>query len=548
MSIFKGLGHQKESTAVIHNGSELSSLIGGNVFIWLLLLPPNTNKSYSTSIPVEVSSLSTGDQRLNLSLYISKEIFEAYPNEIVRKKEYVYNLDVDAVIESYRASIGEPQLPGLGITFRFRIGELLRGDHIWDILVAEKTMVHVRDKSHSPLRYIIPHASNETDELTYEDLWDLIVKETEFSNADNGLGRTLCASPSLSRNIHVPMARLPEQYIRNVEAQGVARSHQRATLGPAAEPILNAEHSIPGLSQSPWNNRVRSPGRQTTNGFDFNQAPFDGEASTFQRYSIPVYGSQRPPQQTTFIPPYQNHSSTSTGTPPRIPALDPRLSARYAAGTEALRSQPYRSPGFALKGPDSNTMPQSLSQSQPGLSFQQIQSHTYTDPGFGASRQPPLEHTMPGSNYDVRSTAIDRIPRRMDGTNHGNYFQQPQNISISASQIENLPRANESSDSFFASNGTAPRDNQKEALEKLFEKYRSQSHHYARLNIPLNFYIDSKTDEVDLVNVDGTMTYLSALGVNLESAEMLIPLEIIKAPAFGEIEKEPFVNGWRAVG
>jgi len=86
-------------------------------------------------------------------------------------------------------------------------------------------------------------------------------------------------------------------------------------------------------------------------------------------------------------------------------------------------------------------------------------------------------------------------------------------------------------DSFFASNGTAPRDNQKEALEKLFEKYRS-----------------SKTDEIDLINVDGTMAYLNALGVNLESAEMLIPLEIIKAPAFGEIEKEPFVNGWRAVG
>jgi len=86
-------------------------------------------------------------------------------------------------------------------------------------------------------------------------------------------------------------------------------------------------------------------------------------------------------------------------------------------------------------------------------------------------------------------------------------------------------------DSFFASNGTALRDNQRDALEQLFENYRNP-----------------KTDETDLATVDGTMNYLTALGVNLESAEMLVPLEIIKAPAFGEIEKEPFVNGWKAVG
>lgn len=44
------------------------------------------------------------------------------------------------------------------------------------------------------------------------------------------------------------------------------------------------------------------------------------------------------------------------------------------------------------------------------------------------------------------------------------------------------------------------------------------------------------------------MNYLTALDVSLETAAMLVPLEIVQAPALGEIAKEPFVTGWVAVG
>jgi len=44
------------------------------------------------------------------------------------------------------------------------------------------------------------------------------------------------------------------------------------------------------------------------------------------------------------------------------------------------------------------------------------------------------------------------------------------------------------------------------------------------------------------------MQYLVDLGVNLENSEILVPLEIIQAPALGEITQDGFVNGWRAVG
>jgi DCN1-like protein 1/2 len=43
------------------------------------------------------------------------------------------------------------------------------------------------------------------------------------------------------------------------------------------------------------------------------------------------------------------------------------------------------------------------------------------------------------------------------------------------------------------------------------------------------------------------MAYLTELGVNLENASSLIPLEITQAPALGELTKEEFVNGWKKV-
>ncbi|RKF73702.1 Defective in cullin neddylation protein 1 [Golovinomyces cichoracearum] len=50
------------------------------------------------------------------------------------------------------------------------------------------------------------------------------------------------------------------------------------------------------------------------------------------------------------------------------------------------------------------------------------------------------------------------------------------------------------------------------------------------------------------LGVDGVMKYLQDLGVNLETAEIFVPLEIVQAPGLGEITKSGFVNGWSAVG
>jgi DCN1-like protein 1/2 len=44
------------------------------------------------------------------------------------------------------------------------------------------------------------------------------------------------------------------------------------------------------------------------------------------------------------------------------------------------------------------------------------------------------------------------------------------------------------------------------------------------------------------------MKYLTDLGVNLENAEILVVLEIVQAPALGEITKDGFVDGWKAIG
>lgn len=52
-------------------------------------------------------------------------------------------------------------------------------------------------------------------------------------------------------------------------------------------------------------------------------------------------------------------------------------------------------------------------------------------------------------------------------------------------------------------------------------------------------------DEKDTIGIDGTMTYLTELGVNLANASSLIPLEIVQAPALGEMTKEEFVKGWK---
>jgi DCN1-like protein 1/2 len=41
------------------------------------------------------------------------------------------------------------------------------------------------------------------------------------------------------------------------------------------------------------------------------------------------------------------------------------------------------------------------------------------------------------------------------------------------------------------------------------------------------------TDDEDVTSVEGTMKYLQDLGLNLESADILVALEIVQAPSLG---------------
>ena len=56
------------------------------------------------------------------------------------------------------------------------------------------------------------------------------------------------------------------------------------------------------------------------------------------------------------------------------------------------------------------------------------------------------------------------------------------------------------------------------------------------------------TDEDNSMSIEGTLEYLTHLGVSLENAEGMVPLEIVQAPALGEISREGFVEGWRMIG
>lgn len=70
---------------------------------------------------------------------------------------------------------------------------------------------------------------------------------------------------------------------------------------------------------------------------------------------------------------------------------------------------------------------------------------------------------------------------------------------------------------------------EKEALTSLFETYHDPN------------------DEKDSLGVNSVMRYLQDLGVNLETADIFVPLEIVQAPGLGEISKTGFVEGWMKV-
>lgn len=88
---------------------------------------------------------------------------------------------------------------------------------------------------------------------------------------------------------------------------------------------------------------------------------------------------------------------------------------------------------------------------------------------------------------------------------------------------------NAAANSFFGGGAITASSPHKAAAAKLFDKYRE----------------DPKVSP-DEIGTDGTMQMLQDMEINLEGLGPLIFSELVGAPAFGRLEKEPFVDGLTA--
>ncbi|KAL9612486.1 MAG: hypothetical protein Q9167_002917 [Letrouitia subvulpina] len=80
-----------------------------------------------------------------------------------------------------------------------------------------------------------------------------------------------------------------------------------------------------------------------------------------------------------------------------------------------------------------------------------------------------------------------------------------------------------------ASTSTPPTpSNNTAALNKLFDKYR-----------------DNPTVEPDAIGIEGSMRYLSDLGLSLEDPVVFAILSELGAPTMGEMTRQGFVEGWQ---
>ncbi|KAF2087891.1 DUF298 domain protein [Saccharata proteae CBS 121410] len=82
---------------------------------------------------------------------------------------------------------------------------------------------------------------------------------------------------------------------------------------------------------------------------------------------------------------------------------------------------------------------------------------------------------------------------------------------------------------FTSSNASAANRPLENTLNKLFDKYR-----------------EAGAQDADTIGIDGTMSYLSDLGVGLDEISMLVVMEVVQSPTMGEITRKGFVSGWSA--
>lgn len=56
----------------------------------------------------------------------------------------------------------------------------------------------------------------------------------------------------------------------------------------------------------------------------------------------------------------------------------------------------------------------------------------------------------------------------------------------------------------------------------------------------------SRGDTRDALSTETAIEYLESLDINMENAEMFVVMELVQAPAVGEITRQGFVEGWKA--
>ena len=57
---------------------------------------------------------------------------------------------------------------------------------------------------------------------------------------------------------------------------------------------------------------------------------------------------------------------------------------------------------------------------------------------------------------------------------------------------------------------------------------------------------ENAAEEPDKIGIEGSMRYLSDLGVKLDEVVVLAILTELGAPTMGEFTREGFVNGWQS--
>lgn len=99
-------------------------------------------------------------------------------------------------------------------------------------------------------------------------------------------------------------------------------------------------------------------------------------------------------------------------------------------------------------------------------------------------------------------------------------------------------------DSYFSgTNVSSTSSSSISAIQKLFDKYRGQSHHRST-ELQVDNTADDPTNEPDRIGVEGSMKYLQELGVKLDEPVLLVILTELKAPTMGEFTRDGFVDGW----